>query len=434
MASTPSRSGGLRVWSGLLGLMLARLVVLSGLLLGLALLLPGDSMAFYAFMALAYTISIPYALWLRSQKSLASVVPMQFLVDLVVVTGVVYFTGGLRSELFMLYPLIILSAATVTTPDHALKLTAFSAIIYVTLVVLLQQEVLVGYARGGGPVPQVELARTLVLRLFIFACFGLAGAYVSERCQVSDRKMAKFREMAEVFFRHVKAGLMLLDGAGNILMVNERACRMLGQAEGRLLQTPVQDLVGMGAIVPGEKQEKSGVACYFRRADKSMFPIAFEMAAVSLPLEAVPGMSRHGHLEGFIMVFTDITRILEMKEQIKRAERVRAAVELAAEIAHEIRNPLTAISGAAQLLQQRMDQASRGPDADKPLRDGQEALGIIVEQAGRVDRIMEKFIDFTEYSPEALKVRFEFDEESPTDAFGARSASQTSPGSDEEHA
>ena len=64
------------MWSGLLGLMLARLVILSGILLGLALLLPGDSVAFYAFMALAYTISIPYALWLRSQKSLASVVPM----------------------------------------------------------------------------------------------------------------------------------------------------------------------------------------------------------------------------------------------------------------------------------------------------------------------------------------------------------------------
>ena len=47
---------------------------------------------------------------------------------------------------------------------------------------------------------------------------------------------------------------------------------------------------------------------------------------------------------------------------------------------------------------------------------------------------MEKFIDFTEYSPEALKVRFEFDEESPTDAFGARSASQTSPGRVDQHA
>ena len=409
----------MRVWSGLLGLMLARLVVLSGLLLGLALLLPGDSMAFYAFMALAYTISIPYALWLRSQKSLAHVVPMQFLVDLVVVTGVVYFTGGLRSELFMLYPLIILSAATVTAPDHALKLTAFSAIIYVTLVVLMQQGVLIGYAKDGGPVPQTELARTLILRLFIFACFGLAGAYVSERCQVSDRKLAKFRDMAEVFFRHVQAGLVLLDSDGTILMVNERACRLLGQSEDRLLRAPIQSLVGMGTITPGEKQEKSGAACYLRRPDGSMFPIGFEMAPVSLPMTAVPGVSQHGHLNGFIMVFSDITRILEMKEQIKRAERVRAAVELAAEIAHEIRNPLTAISGAAQLLQHRDDQPSGRPDAEMA-GERAEALGIIVEQAGRVDRIMERFIDFTEYSPEALKVRFGFDEESPTDAFGSK--------------
>ena len=408
------------MWSGLLGLMFARLVILSGILLGLALLLPGDSMAFYAFMALAYTISIPYALWLRSQKSLASVVPMQFIVDLVVVTGVVYFTGGLRSDLFMLYPLIILSAATVTTPDHALKLTAFSAIIYVTLVILMQQDILIGYVRNGGPVPQGELARTLILRLFIFACFGLAGAYVSERCQVSDRRMAKFRDMAEVFFRQVKAGLMLLDGDGHILMVNERACRLLGQSESRLLKTPLHGLVGMGSIVPGESQEQSGAACYLRRPDGSMFPIGFEMAAVSLPMEAVPGLSRHGHLNGFIMVFSDISRVLEMKEQIKRAERVRAAVELAAEIAHEIRNPLTAISGAAQLLQHRDEQHAGRPDVEVHVKEREEALGIIVEQAGRVDRIMERFIDFTEYSPEALKVRFGFDETSPTNAFGSK--------------
>lgn len=420
MARKPSRGGGLRVWSGLLGLMFARLVILSGILLGLALLLPGDSMAFYAFMALAYTISVPYALWLRSQKGLASIVPMQFLVDLVVVTGVVYFTGGLRSELFMLYPLIILSAATVTTPDHALKLTVFSAVIYVTLVILMQQGVLMSYAGDGGVVPRGELGRTLLLRLFIFACFGLAGAYVSERCQVSDRRMAKFRDMAEIFFRQVKAGLMLLDGNGQILMVNERACRLLGQSESRLLKTPLHGLVGMGSIVPGERQEQSGVACYLRRPDGSMFPIGFEMASVSLPMEAVPGTSMHGHLNGFIMVFSDITRILEMREQIKRAERVRAAVELAAEIAHEIRNPLTAISGAAQLLQHRDELRAGRPDTEVHVKEREEALGIIVEQAGRVDRIMERFIDFTEYSPEALKVRFGFDESSPADVFGSK--------------
>ena len=150
-----------------------------------------------------------------------------------------------------------------------------------------------------------------------------------------------------------------------------------------------------------------------------MFPIGFEMAPVSLPMTAVPGVSQHGHLDGFIMVFSDITRILEMKEQIKRAERVRAAVELAAEIAHEIRNPLTAISGAAQLLQHRDDQPG-GRSEKEMAGERAEALGIIVEQAGRVDRIMERFIDFTEYSPEALKVRFGFDEESPTDAFGSK--------------
>ena len=59
-------------------------------------------------------------------------------------------------------------------------------------------------------VGDASLAKTLALRVGIFAFFGLASAYVSQKCQFVDRKLSRFREMSEIIFRNVRAGLVLL--------------------------------------------------------------------------------------------------------------------------------------------------------------------------------------------------------------------------------
>lgn len=401
--------GAAHAWPGLLRLMLARLVLLVGLMAVLSLLLPGDSFAFYAFMALAYVVSILYALWSKDRARVAQFVPLQFVVDLVLVTGVVYFTGGPRSDLSLLYPLIILSAGIVTGPGHAVAITLLSSVTYVTLIVLMKQGVLVPY----GPAPVSEswpaVTRALGMRVLVFVCFGLASAYVSQRCQYTDRRLRRFRELAEIVFRNVRAGLMLLDHGGTILMVNERACALLGHEEEELLGRPVNALFAAGAVLLDREQETNAERppCYFKRPDGSMFPVSLETAKLSLPAEAVPGLDRHGIMEGYLMVFSDISRILELQERIEKAERVKSTVRLAGEIAHEIRNPLAAISGAAQYLQQLERKAMMGDAqsiAQLP-KERSRIFGIIVAESGRLDKTIERFVDYTEYSPEAISVR-----------------------------
>jgi two-component system, NtrC family, sensor histidine kinase PilS len=386
-----------------LGIMLARLAVLAVLLLVLALLLPGDSVASYAFMALAYIVSIPFALWSRDRKQLTDLVPLQFLVDLVVVTGVVYFTGGIASDLSLLYPLIILSAGIVATLRHALGITALAVLAYGTLVVLMKQGVLVQY---GPPVDHGDWAgilRTLGLRVLLFACFGAASAYLSQRCQFSDKKVRRYRDMVEIIFRNVRAGLMLLDRDGRILMVNDSACQLLAQGEKELLGLLPGDLVGSGHIHLGEGAGE-GDPCSLKRPDGSLFPVSYETSKLTLPAELVPGKSGSGPMELHIMVFNDITRLMEMKEQVERIGRARVAVELAAEIAHDIRNPLAAVSGAVQVLQQTEKRAAAGDtEAIKSLpAERARSYAIIVGESERLDRTIERFISYTRFSPESL--------------------------------
>ncbi len=398
------RTVAVSAWSAALGLMMARLAVLSALLVVLTLLLPADSIAFYAFMALAYIVSIPYALWLRTLESEPRILPLQFVTDLVVVTGVVYYTGGIRSDLALLYPLVILSAGILTTPLHAVQITILSALAYVTLVVLMMQDVLAPYGPAAPPADWAGVLGTLALRVAIFCGFGAASAYVAQRCQYSDRRMSQYQELTSIFFRNVRAGLMLLDSAGRILMVNERACRLLGEEESALLNLPVQGLVAAGCLPIGRGVGDSTSPCYLRRADRGMIPVSFELSWISVPAAAVPGMRRSGMVEVGVLVFTDITRILEMQKQVQRAESVRRTVKLASDIAHEIRNPLAAVSGAAQLFQKLERNAALGDERSAAVLDAERTriYQIIKNESVRLDQIIESFINHAEFSPDAV--------------------------------
>jgi two-component system sensor histidine kinase PilS (NtrC family) len=395
---------GIGSWPGAIGVMAIRLLLLSGLMALLAFILPHDNAAFFALMAIAYVVSIPYALWLRNRERIARLMPLQFLVDLVLVTGVVYFTGGVDSNLSLLYPLIILSAGMVTSPLRAAQVTVLCILAYVTMVLLMQQGVLLPYGNPMRYSDWPSLGRALLMNVFIFACFGAAGIYVSKRCNFADKRINRFREMAELIFRKVGAGLILFDEECVILMANEHACKALDLEEATLVGSHLKDYMAADWVYESVQGAEDVSQCYFKRSDGSTFPVSFEIATVSLPAETIPGYEGKGIVEAVIIAFSDISPILEMQQQIKNAERVQAANHMAAEIAHEIRNPLAAISGSVQVLQRLERRAFLGDakSAEILLKEKNSTYDRIVAESSRLDTTIERFIDFTEFSPEAF--------------------------------
>jgi signal transduction histidine kinase len=82
--------------------------------------------------------------------------------------------------------------------------------------------------------------------------------------------------------------------------------------------------------------------------------------------------------------------IVEMERQLEKAERLSALGQLAAGVAHEIRNPLNAISMASQRLKREFMPA----DEDK-IREFQTLAGVIRDEIGRLDGIIEEFLTFS---------------------------------------
>ena len=98
-----------------------------------------------------------------------------------------------------------------------------------------------------------------------------------------------------------------------------------------------------------------------------------------------------GRESGQLLLFQDLTDLKALEERTRISERLAAIGQLAAGLAHELRNPLASISGCVQLLQQR----------GRPEEVRSRVLGILERETQRVGAIVSDFLDFARPNPPA---------------------------------
>ncbi len=376
----------------MMGILGGRLLAISTFLIFLSFVFKQDGIAFYAFIAIAYIITIPYSLWMRNQGQIRQLAPLQFLVDLVIVSGLVYFANGRGHDLVVLfYPLIILSAGIILPLKQTIQITLLSILSY-TLVILL-----ISHSNSETITPS-----SVLLQIGIFIIFGILSATISRRCDYISKKEKQFRGITQIIFENVKTGLLLLDSDDNILMANNRACALLGRDEPGLLNKSLSSI----HLKPSQLKELDttdlrGASDYFRRSDGSIFPVSIEDAHLSLPAEAIPHAKTKTNtlIDARILNFNDLSLFLRLQSQTRQTERIKAAANMAKMLAHQIRTPLTGISGAVQLLQFNLkNQADNETQEDRD-----ELYEQIITESDRMNKTIQKFLDYAESSPKDIR-------------------------------
>lgn len=395
-------------WTTMMGLLGGRLATISGFLIVLSFVLKQDSIAFYAFIAFAYIITIPYSLWMRNQDRMRRLAPLQFLVDLVFVSGLVYFAGGLQNDfLILLYPLIILSAGIILPLKQTVQITVLAIISYTLVILLMSQNVLIQYPSQHAASKLIDTSGAMALRIAIFIFFGIASAYVSRRCDYISKKEKQFREITKIIFKNVKTGLLLLDADDRILMANDRACVLLSRDENELTGKAFSTIHLKPSELKSGDTDLRGASDYFRRADGSVFPVSIEDERLTLPAEAVPhaGTTTGGLVDTRILNFNDLSHFLRLQSQTRQLERIKAAANMAKEMAHQIRTPLTGISGAVQLLEINL----KSSDESATAKDREELCHQIVMESIRMDKVIQNFLDYAEFSPKDVRDLIQMD-------------------------
>jgi two-component system sensor histidine kinase PilS (NtrC family) len=184
------------------------------------------------------------------------------------------------------------------------------------------------------------------------------------------------------------SGLITLDTAGRITFANPVALELIGGEElvGRAIRE-VFPLVGRTLADPARPSE-------VRRAESR---VELHGRDGYIGWSISPLRDAQGQLIGHTFTFLDITRIKEMELSMQRSQTLAVVGEMAAAVAHDIRNPLTAISGAVQLL-------AMGPT----LSDEQRRLMAIVErETEQLNKWIGQFLDYTrplELEPQRLNL------------------------------
>ncbi|HEY8053763.1 MAG TPA: ATP-binding protein [Steroidobacteraceae bacterium] len=355
--------GLLNLYRLLVPLVLVAMVVLGGAARGLVAARP---QLFVGACTAYFTAAVLLVIARRLQwSSLRIVALVNASVDALAIGFILYAAGGVASGLGILLVLPVLALTVLADRRDALLIAAVAA-----LAVLVQQ-VFAGITLGT-PTSDYVTAGLFGTLLFVVA---LATWPVANRLRESEAlvrrqevDLANMAQLSQYIVQHLRESILVIDAQDRIRLINESAALMLGD------KSAYPDaLIGEASprllyLLESWRQGTTDSAAHI--ADQTF--VSADGARMIRPHFAPLGATTPAPL----LIFLEDTSLIEEKVQ---QSKLAALGRLSASIAHEIRNPVGAMSHAGQLL---AESPTLGPDDHRLTQ-------IIRTNADRVSRIIE---------------------------------------------
>lgn len=250
---------------------------------------------------------------------------LQLVVDILVVTAIVYLTGGPISPFLFLYILVVMAAAILLSQSDSLVVAAIAQIFYMTLLFCLNSRILLSADGSAALVlPSSGLALQLIGMASAMVLVGLATSYLVRKLEVSNLLVQKSKEeLSEADTRQramldeISESLILTNTEDQVLFVNKQACE--------LLRIEIADAVGKNLLAmlweidPRFDREKNGrLGIKVQRE----FGIGAAEDAKRIIFHGRPLYSQRGQHTSSLYVFQDITRLRSIEEQLRLQERM----------------------------------------------------------------------------------------------------------------
>jgi len=363
----------------------------------------------YIIIASLYFLTFVYIILLKllkKGKDLTRFAYAQLLVDTFFVTAIIYSTGGIKSTFSFLYILTIINASIILYRKGGMTIASCCSILYGLILDLHYYDVIHPL---GGRLPQpyeydnVFIFYRILVNIVAFYLVAFLSSYPSEQARKSRVELRakqddiiKLEALNEWIIGSITSGLIALDGQNKVILYNPAAQEIFGvesdDAIGHNLFEPFAFLEDHLAL-KGEKLElkketpTSFIDFLYQRPDEKTLFLRLSTTPLNLP---------EGGQKGQILIFQDMTEMKHIEEEMKRVEGLALIGELAAGIAHEVRNPMASISGSIQMLKEGLDRDA----VNSRLMD------IILREINRLNLLVDDFLLFARPRPMEVK---EFD-------------------------
>jgi two-component system sensor histidine kinase PilS (NtrC family) len=346
----------------------------------------------YSFLTLLLPVILILNRWIEV-KSLLRVIPfLQTIFEIIVETGIIYATGNILSAFSGLFILTIISAAPVSNLAGILGIASIVSVSYAFVSWF-------GLAISGEPGSATRALETIFstqdaafynifLHILTFYLVAFISGFLVERLKYRDIQLAsaskalrQARLDTDDILRHLHSGLLTIDRDGRIIFFNQAAEMILGYAESAIKGRYFRDV--FAKRMPQLGDNLNDVLQSLRRLPRDEINI-INSSGKNIPLGISTSLllDENDEERGVIAIFQDLTETKQLEEKIRMADRLAAIGELSAAIAHEIRNPLAAISGSVEVLRADLDVEGQN----------KRLLDLIVKESSRLNNILSDFL------------------------------------------
>ncbi|MDX8411249.1 MAG: ATP-binding protein [Mariprofundaceae bacterium] len=322
------------------------------------------------------------ALLLKSRLAYQSQIGIQFCADVLLITGLLFATGGVTSPFAFLYGLVIVAAGALAGPMVVLGLTVIGCASYLAAV----------YAHIWVTMAQMSIDLSLNVLLQASALLlvgGVMAAMANRRQQMvletrqAYRQHRSLQELHLQIMEEMQEGIMMLDASMQIQDSNAAAGRILN------------GLVLPGSMLSDVLTLPDDFLAYFTAGGRGQYRQEWNereriwlVAVTPLPTTMPEAM--------WLMSVVDLSEIRALQRRLATQDKLAAMGKMAAMLAHDIRNPLQTISQAADLW----------PRSGSAQED--ELYDIVQSEISRLNRTVTDMLDFVSpLRPQPARVRME---------------------------
>jgi two-component system sensor histidine kinase PilS (NtrC family) len=335
--------------------------------------------ALYRLVLAGFGVALVMGALARRGIGLRHLVWIEFFTDAVLLAALLYFSGGVRSLFGGLYLIWIVSGAVRAGSSGAVYTSLAATVGYASAALLPATGWLPAFDSNALPGTDEALAY-FGIHVAGFLAVALLAHRLTDQLRLHRDELIELGDLHARIVDNVSSGLLTVDELDRITSFNQEAQRITGYAKDEVLGC------SLGRLFPSLKEREL-------RVPVQRLELPFENRegrTLHLGFSRSPLRDSAGQAIGAVLIFQDLTHVREIEEELRRSERLSAVGQLAAGLAHEIRNPLASLSGAIELL---------GADLTDDDANSRRLFRIVGRETARLDRLVNDFLCYAASRP-----------------------------------